>query len=311
MLLLPLIGKLPAIQKRAERRKALLWKSQQKERESGAEGGGDPGRDASAVTNSQAESNSGRTPSPSLSETRTADKQAGGQTAPPISFTPEEMDKYRLLQEQAREHMQKVLEQMQDDADAHAHANYTRRAQTREGCLEHYTPATLANPPQPQIHLLHTDSVQPQRPLQVAPTLSHKNFPEALALGPPSLPPLPPSASLRRLPHVLLQHPAVSMPASSSSTSTPSPSAAIHPHPAQLPHPLHPSLPLPLHLSPFSISSLFPSILLSHSPIPLLPQSPAFHVAPVGPLSAVTLQPLTLQHFMDRAWPVRFQQKVL
>lgn len=313
VLLLPLIGKLPAIQKRAERRKALLWRSQQKERESGAEGGGGPGRDASAVTNSQAESNSGRTPSPSLSETRTADEQAGGQTAPPISFTPEEMDKYRLLQEQAREHMQKVLEQMHDDADTRAHANYTRGAQTTEGCLEHYTPTTLANPPQPQIHPLHIDSVQPQpqRPLQVAPTLPHKTFPEALALGPPSLPPLPPSASLRRLPHVILQHPAVSMPASSSSTSTPSPSASIHPHPAQLPHPLHPSLPLPLHLSPFSISSLFPSILLSHSPIPLLPQSPAFHVAPVGPLSAVTLQPLTLQPFMDRAWPVRFQQKVL
>lgn len=207
--------------------------------------------------------------------------------------------------------MQKVLEQMHDDADAHAHASYTCRAHATEGCLEHYTPATLANPPQLPIHPLHSDMVQPQRPLQVAPTLPHKKFAQALALGPPSLPPLPPSASLRRLPHVLLQHHAVSMPASSSPTSTPSPSAAIHPHPAQLPHPLHPSLPLPLHLSPFSISSLFPSILLSHGPIPLLPQSPAFHVAPVGPLSAVTLQPLTLQPFVDRAWPVRFQQKVL
>lgn len=318
VLLLPLIGKLPAIQKKAERRKALLWKSQQKERENGAEGMG-TGRDAREVTNSQAESNSRRTPSLSLSEIRTADKQAVGQTAPPISFTPEEMDKYRLLQEQAREHMQKVLEQMQDDADTHAQTNYTHRVQTAENCqtLEHYT---HTNPPQPQIHPVHTDSgqTQPQHPLQVTPTLphvtSHENFPEALALGPPSLPPLPPSASLRRLPHVILQHTAVSMPVSSPSTSTPSSSTPIHPHPAQLPHPphpLHPSLPLPLHLSPFSISSLFPSILLSHSPIPLLPQSPAFHVTPVAPLSAVTLQPLTLQPFMDRAWPVRFQQKVL
>lgn len=319
VLLLPLIGKLPAIQKKAERRKALLWKSQQKERENGAEGMG-TGRDARKVTNGQAESNSRRTPSLSLSEIRTADKQAVEQTAPPISFTPEEMDKYRLLQEQAREHMQKVLEQMQDDADTHAQSNYTHRALTTENCqpLEHYTPAP--NPPQPQIHPVHTDSVQtqPQHALQVPSTLphvtSHENFPEALALGPPSLPPLPPSASLRRLPHIILQHTAVSMPASSSSTSTPSPSTPIHPHPAQLPHPphpLHPSLPLPLHLSPFSISSLFPSILLSHSPIPLLPQSPAFHMAPVAPLSTVTLQPLTLQPFLDRAWPVRFQQKVL
>lgn len=321
VLLLPLIGKLPAFQKKAERRKALLWKSQQKERENGAEGMGS-GRDAREVTNSQAESNSMRTPSLSLSEIRTADKPAAGQTAPPISFTPEEMDKYRLLQEQAREHMQKVLEQMQEDADAHAQSDYTHRVQTTENCqtLEHYTPATLPNPPQPQIHPVHTDSMQtrPQHTLQVTPTLphvtSHENFPEALALGPPSLPPLPPSASLRRLPHIILQHTAVSMPSSSPSTSTPSPSSPIHPHPGQLPHPphpLHPSLPLPLHLSPFSITSLFPSILLSHSPIPLLPQSPAFHVAPVAPLPALSLQPLTLQPFMDRAWPMRFQQKAL
>lgn len=321
VLLLPLIGKLPAIQKKAERRKALLWKSQQKERENGPEGMGTR-RDAREVTHSQAESNSRRMPSLSLSEIRTADKQAAGQTAPPISFTPEEMDKYRLLQEQAREHMQKVLEQMQDDMDTHAQTNYTHREQTTGNCqtLEHYTPATLPNPPQPQIHPVHTDSMptQPQHPLQVTPTLphvtSHETFPEALALGPPSLPPLPNSASLRRLPHIILQHTAVSMPAPSLSTSTPSPSTPIHPHPAQLPHaphPLHPSLPLPLHLSPFSISSLFPSMLLSHSPIPLLPQSPAFHVTPVAPLSAVTLQPLNLQTFMDRAWPVRFQQKVL
>lgn len=321
LLLLPLIGKLPAIQKKAERRKALLWKSQQKERENGAEAMG-TGREAREATNSQAESNSRRTPSLSLSEIRTADKQAVGQTAPPISFTPEEMDKYRLLQEQAREHMQKVLEQMQDDADTHTHTNYTHRVQTTENCqtLEHYTRATLPNPPQPQIHPVHPDSMQtqPQHTLQVTPTYSHvnshENFPEGLALGPSSLPPLPPSASLRCLPHVILQHAAISMPASSSSTSTPSPSTPIHPHPAQLshpPHPLHPSLPFPLHLSPFSISSLFPSILLSHSPIPLLPQSPAFHVTPVAPLSTVTLQPLTLQPLMDRTWPVRFQQKVL
>lgn len=317
VLLLPLIGKLPAIQKKAERRKAFLWKSQQKERENGAEGPG-VGRDAREVANSQAESNCRPTPSLSLSEIRTADKQAVTQTAPPISFTPEEMDKYRLLQEQAREHMQKVLEQMQDDADTHTQT-YTHRAQTTENCqtLEHYTPATLPNPLQPQIHPIHPDSVQ-KHPLQVTPTLlhvtSHENFPEALALGPPSLRPLTPSASLRRLPHVVLQHTAVSMPASSSSTSTLSPSTTIHPHPAQLPHPphpLHPSLSLPLHLSPFSISSLFPSMLLSHSPFPLLPQSPAFHVTSVAPLAAVNLQPLTLQPFMDRTWPVRFQQKVL
>lgn len=313
MSLLPLIGKLPAIQKKAERRKALLWKSQQKERETGAEGLS-VGRDAEEVTDSPTESNSRSVPSCCLSEIRTGDKQAVGQTAPPISFTPEEMDKYRLLQEQAREHMQKVLEQMQDGGATQTPTNYTHGAQTPEnhGTLERYTPVTLHSPPQPQI--LSRDGVQtpPRHNLQVTPALphvpSHENFPDPLALGHPGLPPL------RSLPHVLLQHAAVSVPAPSPSTSTPSPSAPIHPHPARLPHPahpLHPSLPLPLPLSPFSISSLFPSILLSHSPIPLLPQSPAFHVAPVGPLSAVALQPLALQPFMDRAWPVRFQQKAL
>lgn len=317
--LLPLIGKLPAIQKKAERRKALLWKSQQKERENGAEGLV-VGRDVEEVTNSPTESKT--VPSRCLSEIGTGDKQAVGQTAPPISFTPEEMDKYRLLQEQAREHMQKVLEQMQDGATTQTPTNYTHRAQTAEsrGTLEHYTPVTLHNPPQPQIHSIHTDNVQthPQHNLQVTPALSHvtphENFPDPLALGHPSLPLLPPSASLCSLPHILLQRTAISMPASSPTTSTPSPSTPIHPHPARLPHsphPLHPSLPLPLPLSPFSISSLFPSILLSHSPIPLLPQSPAFHVSPFAPLSAVALQPLTRQPFMDRAWPVRFQQKAL
>ncbi|TWW79270.1 Zinc finger protein 804A [Takifugu flavidus] len=305
--------------KKAERRKALLWKSQQKERENGAEGLG-VGRDAEEVTNSPTESNSRSAPSRRLSEIRTGDKQAVGQTAPPISFTPEEMDKYRLLQEQAREHMQKVLEQMRDGAATQTPTPYTHRAQTagNHGTLEHYTPGTLHNPPQPPIRSRHSVQTQPRHNLQATPALPHvpphENFPDPLALRHPGLPPLPPSASLRSLPHVLLQHAAVSVPAPSPSTSTPSPSAPIHPHPARLPrppHPLHPSLPLPLPLSPFSISSLFPSILLSHSPVPLLPQSPAFHVTPVGPLSAVALQPLALQPFMDRAWPVRFRQKAL
>lgn len=306
VLLLPLIGKLPAIQKRAERRKALLWKSQQKERENGAEGTC-VGRNVEEATDSQAESNPRSVPSLSLSEIRTTDKQAAGQTAPPISFAPEEMDKYRLLQEQAREHMQKVLEQMQEDSEAHAQPNPESRPESCRTSQLH-TPATLHNPPQPQIHPVHADSAhtRPQHGLRVAPAPTHDSFPEPLVLRP-----LPPPASLRRLPHVILQHAAVSMPASSPSTSTLSPSAPVHAHPAQIPHPLPPSLPLPLHLSPFSLSSLFPSILLSHGPIPLLPQSPAFHVSPVGPLSAVTLQPLALQPFLDRAWPVRFQQKAL
>lgn len=317
-LLLPLIGKLPAIQRKARRKKGLLEKSQEKEGEEEEGSGVDPG----AVVSSQkcpldmVESNQLSTPNLCPSQIRTDDRRTGGETAPPISFTAEEMDKYRLLQEQAREHMQKVLEQTQEGADSHAETNYTQT----ENCgtsEEQYTPAPLQhNPSQPQIQSLHTDTMQTQsqHTLRVSLPLPHvtpqENFTQPMALRVSNIPPLPPSPPLSSLHHIILQHAALS----SSSSSTSSTSPAIHPHPAQLPHPLpplHHSLPHHLHLSPFSISSLFPSILLSHHPIPLLPQSPAFHATPLAPLSPVALQPLNPQSFMDRAWPVRFQQKAL
>ncbi|XP_070690691.1 zinc finger protein 804B [Pempheris klunzingeri] len=324
MLLLPLIGKLPAIQRRARRKKGQLERSQEKEREDKEEAKGS-GVNPGAVINSQIdmiESNPSSTSNHYLSQIRTNDKQTGGETAPPISFTAEEMDKYRLLQEQAREHMQKVLEQTQESAETHTETNYTHTAQA-ENCgtsEEQYTPAPLHNPSQPQAQSIHTDMMQTQaqHTHQVSLPLRHvttqENFTQPMALGVPNLPPLPPSPPLSSLHHIILQHTALSMPPSSSSSSTSPPSPAIHPHPAQLPHPLpplHPSLHHHLHLSPFSISSLFPSILLSHHPIPLLPQSPAFHATPLAPLSPVALQHLNPQPFMDRAWPVRFQQKAL
>lgn len=325
MLLLPLIGKLPAIQRKARREKGLLEKSQEKEGEDEEEtkgSGGDPG----TVINTQkcplAESSPSSTPNPCPSQIRTDDKQAGGETVPPISFTAEEMDKYRLLQEQAREHMQKVLEKTQESADTHKETNYTHTAQA-DNCgtsEEQFTPAPMHNPLQPQTQSIHTDTMQTQaqRTLQVSLPLPHvtpqENFTQPMSLRVANLPPLPPSPPLSSLHHIILQHTALSVLASSTSSPSSSPSPAIHPHPAQIPHPLpplHPSLPHHLHLSPFSISSLFPSILLSHHPIPLLPQSPAFHATPLAPLSPVALQPLNPQPFMDRAWPVRFQQKAL
>ncbi|XP_049903767.1 G patch domain-containing protein 8 [Epinephelus moara] len=327
MLLLPLIGKLPAIQRKARRTKGLQEKSQEKEGEEEEEAKGS-GVDPGVLVSSQkcplemVESTPCSMPNLCSSQFNTDDKQKGGETAPPISFTAEEMDKYRLLQEQAREHMQKVLEQTQDSADIHTETNYTHTAQT-ENCgtsEEQYTSAPLHNPSQPQTQSLHTDTMQTQaqHTLQVSLPLPHvtqqENFTQPMALRVPNLPPLPPSPPLSSLHHIILQHAALSMAPSSSSSSTSSTSPAIHPHPAQLPHPLpplHPSLPHHLHLSPFSISSLFPSILLSHHPIPLLHQSPAFHATPLAPLSPVSLQPLNPQSFMDRAWPVRFQQKAL
>ncbi|KAI4811712.1 hypothetical protein KUCAC02_014589 [Chaenocephalus aceratus] len=319
VLLLPLIGKLPAIQRKARRKKGLLEKSQEKEGKEGDEAKGS-GLNPGTVVNSQkcpldmVESNPSSTPNLCLSQIRTDDKQTGGETAPPISFTAEEMDKYRLLQEQAREHMQKILKQTNDSEDTHTKTNYTQTTQTENcGTSEgQYTPAHLHNPSVPQTQSLHTDTLQTQAQhrLQVRLPPPHvtpqENFTQPMALRVPNLPPL---SSLH---HIILQHAALSMPPSSSSSSLRSP--AIHPHPAQLPHPLpplHPSHAHHLHLSPFSISSLFPSILLSHHPIAFLPQSHTFHANPLAPLSQVALQPLSPQSFMDRAWPVRFQQKAL
>lgn len=328
MFFLPLIGKLPAIQRKAKKEKGLLEKSPEKEGEIEEDTRGST-VDTRTVINNQkcpldmSESNPSSRPNLCLSEIRTDDKQTGGETASPISFTAEEMDKYRFLQEQAREHMQKVLEQMQDRADKHIETNYTHTAHI-ENCVtseEQYTPATLHNPPQPQTQSLHRDTMQTQAQhnLQVSLPLPHmspqENYPHPVALGISNLPPHPLSSPLSSLNHMILQQSALSIsPSISSSSSTSHPSTSIHLHSARLPHtlpPLHPSQPHHLHLSPFSISSLFPSILLSHHPIPLLSPSPAFHATHLTPLSPVALQPLNPQPFMDRGWPVRFQQKAL
>lgn len=327
-LLLPLIGKLPAIQRKARRKTGLLDKCQEKVREKEEDSKG-TGMDAGAVVESQkcsldmAESNPSRTPNLCLSQKKTDDKQTGGETIPPISFTAEEMDKYRLLQEQAREHMQKVLEQTQGSTDTQRESSYTHTAQT-ENCgtsEEQYTPvpAHLHNTSQHQTQSIDIDTMQTQAQhthqvsLPVPHVTTQETFTQSMTLGVPNLPPLIPSPPLPSLHHIILQHTALPVPPSSSSSTSP-PSPAIHSHQAPLPHPLtllHPSLPHHLHLPPFSISSLVPSILLSHHPIPLLPQPPAFHATPLTPLSPVALQPLNPQPFMDRVWPVRFQQKAI
>ncbi|KAM8870941.1 LOW QUALITY PROTEIN: uncharacterized protein znf804b [Spinachia spinachia] len=244
-LLLPLIGKLPAIQRKARRNKRLQEKNREKQVEEEDETRGS-GMDAGAVVNSQkcpldvVVSNPSDTPNLCLVRIRTEDEQAGKETALPISFTAEEMDKYRLLQEQAREHMQKALERMQESADVQAETNYTHTAQT-ENCgtsEEQYTPAPLHNPSQPHTRTLHTGMMQTQgrHTLQVSHPFPHvtplENFPPPMALRVPSLPPL---SSLQ---HIILQHAALSLPpSSSSSSSSPSNPPSIHPHPVQLPHP--------------------------------------------------------------------------
>ncbi|XP_029927969.1 G patch domain-containing protein 8 [Myripristis murdjan] len=331
---LPLIGKLPAIQRRARRKMGLLGKSEEKEGEekeykaSGVDISG-------AISSQQCPQHMVNSTSPSStlyvcqSQLRSDNKRTDGEAAPPVSFSAEEMDKYRLLQEQAREHMQKVLEQTQESTDTHTETNpslymHTSPIETHGPPEEQYTlPAPLHNPPQAQTQPVHTDPIQTQtqaqHSLRVTLQLPHmtpqENYTHPVSLGVPSLPPPPPSPPLSSLHHIILQQAALSMASSSSSSSSSSsPSPTLHPHPPHLPHPLpplHPSLPHHLHLSPLSISSLFPSILLSQPPLPLLPHSPAFHPAPLAPLSPVTLHPLNPQSFIDRAWPTRFQQKAL
>lgn len=315
-LLLPLIGKRPAIQRKARREKGLQEKSLETEREEEARSHGE---DVGTTGDSQkcllniAESNPSRPPNLCLPQIRTNDKQAGGETAAPISFSAEEMDKYRVLQEQAREHMQKVLENTQESANVHTHTEYTHNPHTGSYVTsdEQYKSASLHSPAQLETQIIHPDILQRQvqHTFHVSVPLQHvtpqERFTPPVALGVPSLPPLPPSPPLSNLHHILLQQAALSIPHHVPSTSSPSPSPAIHPPSSPRP----PSLPHPLHLTPLSISSLFPSILLSHHPIPLLAQS--LHTSPLTPLSPVALQPLNSQPFMDTPWPVRFQQKAI
>ncbi|KAM9310012.1 LOW QUALITY PROTEIN: uncharacterized protein znf804b [Pholidichthys leucotaenia] len=325
MLLLPLIGKLPAIQRKAKKKKVVLEKSQEKVKEEEEEGK-DCGAVPEATTDNHkcpvgtVESNPSSAPNLCLSQIKTDDKQTGEETASPISFTAEEMDKYRFLQEQAREHMQKVLENMQESADKHKKINYTHTLHTEKSVTlqEQYTLHPLHNTPQPQPQLIHTDEMQSQvqHTLQVSlplpPVALQENFTQPMALGVPSLTPLPQSPPLSNLHHIILQNTAISMPPLSSSTSTSPTSPVIHPHPVHLPHPppsRHSSLPHHLHLPPFSISSLFPSILLSPYHIPLLPQSGTFHTAQLSPLSPIALRPLNPRPFLDSSWPTKNKER--
>lgn len=309
-LLLPLIGKRPAIQRKARREKGLQERSLGSEREEEARSHGE---DVGTTDDSQkcllsiAESNPSRPPNLCLPQSRTNDKQAGGEAAAPISFSAEEMDKYRVLQEQAREHMQKVLENTQESANVHTHTEYTHNPHTGSYVAsdEQYKSASLHSPAQLETLIIHPDILrrQVQHTFHVSVPLQHvtprERFTPPVALAVPSLPPLPPSPPLSNLHHIILQQAALSIPHHVPSTSSPSASPTIHP----------PSPPHPLHLTPLSLSSLFPSILLSHHPIPLLAQS--LHTSPLTPLSPVALPPLNSQPFMDAPWPVRFQQKAI
>ncbi|XP_072316815.1 uncharacterized protein znf804b [Eucyclogobius newberryi] len=276
---LPLIGKRPAIQRKARLKRCLVDRSKEAdemeeetkamEMETGVEmNNQDIGHELST--------------SSSLN-LRAHDMQCAVEAAPPVSFSADEMDKYRLLQEQAREHMQKVLELSLDTAEKTPDTKYSEcgRTQERGAGEEQYT--AVHSVPQPPA-LQHT--------LQLPLPLPHENYSSPIPLA---VSPLPPSPPLSNLHHILLPLP----PSSSAPPSAPSPPAP----------PLHLSLHhIPTHgPPPMHLPHLFPSILLSHRPIPLLHPSVSFHTS----LSPLTLQPLAPQPFLDRSWTVRFPQKAL
>ncbi|XP_061771726.1 G patch domain-containing protein 8 isoform X1 [Nerophis ophidion] len=282
-LLLPLIGKLPAIQRKARRRREQLERGQEKDCEDMLNpklNVGHPIVLASSMPNMCAE------------QIRTEGKDTGRETAKPISFTAEEMDKYRLLQEQAREHMQKVLEQSEEKAEVHVNLTCTTQEDDSGTSEERCIPASSLKLPQNHHHSIQTGPVLQERLLHMNP---QEDLIQHLAVGVPNLPHLALTPPLASLHHFLLQH------ANFSNATSPSDI-----HPAQLTH----SLGFPHHLQPsaFPLSSLFPSILLAHHPIPLLPPLPP---PPAAAFPANHLSTLVPQPFMDRAWPLRFQQKAL
>ncbi|KAK7886385.1 hypothetical protein WMY93_026006 [Mugilogobius chulae] len=172
------------------------------------------------------------------------------------------MDKYRLLQEQAREHMQKVLELSQDTAEKTPHTKYCESGHTQERGAgeEQYTPVHRV--PQPPA-LQHT--------LQLPLPLPHDTTPH-------------PFLWLSSLAPLLLL---CTTSAASASFLLCSPHAPSPPPPSPPLSPPHTST----RASPMHLPPLFPSILLSHRPIPLLHPSVSFHTS----LSPLTLQPLAPQ----------------
>ncbi|XP_061676797.1 G patch domain-containing protein 8 isoform X2 [Syngnathoides biaculeatus] len=297
--LLPLIGKLPAIQKKVRRRKEQLERLQKElgdEEVSQKSNGGRP--------SGLAESNQSGTPNLSPDEIRTDDKEAAGGGAQPISFSAEEMGKYRLLQEQAREHMQKVLEQSEESAEVPVEINFTCGTQMDEyeTLEDSYLLAPSLDPPQDP-HAIQRGHNPLERLLHVQP---QEDFTQPVALAVPNLPPLALTPPLASLHHFVLQH-------SAFSASRPSPDVRLAHSLAHRP----PSLPDYLRPSPVPLSSLFPSILLAHHAVPFLPPPPlsplsAFQTNHLTPLSALALQPpRNPQPFLDGPWPAKFRQKAL
>lgn len=292
---LPLIGKLPAIQRKARLKRYLVDRGKDKEADETEELAKTMEMESGAEVNNQ---DTGHELSTSSSlKLRVSDTQTAVAAAPPVSFSADEMDKYRLLQEQAREHMQKVLEQTPDAAETTADTKYSE-CECRE---ERGAQEDQYSPVQPPL-ALHTELIQTQaqHTLQLPLPLPPDNYTPAIPL---TVPPLPSSPPLSNLHHILLP---LSSSASHSASSPPAPPL----HHLSLHH-IPPHGPPPIHLPPLSVSSLFPSVLLSHRPIPLMHPSVSFHTAALPPLSPITLQPLAPQPFLDRTWTLRFPQKAL
>ncbi|XP_071004376.1 G patch domain-containing protein 8-like [Oncorhynchus clarkii lewisi] len=338
-LLLPLIGKLPAIRRGTKRRGAEREKegpdqtekqdhnqdqvqAQDKDHNQGKEsmknGAVQSGRPCPQPLSSQSPEKTGEdiscpslTSHPAVTSYPALTLPHSGQWSQdpspplaqqPISFSAEEMGKYRCLQEQAREHMQRLLQGTETHTPAHtchtpSPEPYTQPTHTRTHVAhtqEKKTHSTSLNTSlKLDAHPVQTQLLQTHSTPSLPPPHSPVTIPQPLMTQPPPL----------TLHPFILQHTSFSMALSSPSST----SSSLAPHTSP-PHHLtllHPPLP-----HPFSISSIFPSILLSHPPLHLLPPSPAFHPSPLTALSPLTLPP-PRPPYPERLWSLRFQQKAL
>ncbi|XP_012994741.3 uncharacterized protein LOC106024817 isoform X1 [Esox lucius] len=326
-LLLPLIGKLPGIRKGAKRRGAERKREGPEQTDNQDHNQGKETREKEAVPKGQ--------PSPRpLSSQSPASLQQGdapptalkshaavtsypvqalthrghGSQSPsppeaqqPISFSAEDMDKYRCLQEQAREHMQRLLQETETHRHlttsesythtAHRHATSSTESNTHPVSRHLYTHTNMTNT---QEQGAHSQFLQNSLELDTHPFQTHLT-PTHPILPPPPRAPVPSPQPPPTLQHFIL-HSDFTI-ALSSASSSGLPGDTPLPHHLSL---LHPPLPHP----PLSVPTIFPAIQLSHPLLHVLPPPVAFHPSPV------TLCPLT-PPYPQSLWPLHFQQKAL
>ncbi|KAL2084157.1 hypothetical protein ACEWY4_019675 [Coilia grayii] len=202
----------------------------------------------------QEEGRGHRSPTPPLSEQ-------------PITFSAEEIDKYRQLQQQARQHMQCKLQQ--------------------QDCG---VPTVAVPVGQAPVEMMPTDVPSPAHPTSMPLHTSPSPFPSVCSISPSPL----------------FHHPSIihhlCLPSSSSSSTSPSPlitathpsSSPLCPHPS-LPLPLPPALPHHPHHPTFTSLPLHPTLFSAPPPPPPTAMlTPHHHPPPLRLLPVPSLRPTPL-----------------